>query len=95
MFIKLLYIHLHILSLHIQYGAGPRLLLRIITPLFKDQSIIVSAVTPQSFSDYCTCKDFKYNQQIKELQAAYKNRNRFSIRLNGTYAKLKWSGTSY
>ena len=28
------------------------------------------------------------NQQIKELQAAYKNRKRFTIRLNGTYVKL-------
>ena len=27
-------------------------------------------------------------QQIKELQAAYKNRKRFHISWNGTYAKL-------
>ena len=37
------------------------------------------------------------NQQIKELQAAYKNckPQRFNISLNGTYAKLLWSGMSY
>ena len=28
------------------------------------------------------------DQQIKELQTTYKNRKRFSIRLNGTYAML-------
>ena len=33
-------------------------------------------------------KIFQNNQQIKELQAAYKNRKRFTISLNGTYAKL-------
>ena len=36
----------------------------------------------------------KNYQQIKELQAAYENRKRFAISLNGTYAKLLWSGTS-
>ena len=35
------------------------------------------------------------NQQIKKLQAAYENRKRFDNSLNGTYAKLYWSGTSY
>ena len=35
------------------------------------------------------------DQQIKELQAAYKNRKRFDICWNGTYAKLLWSGTRY
>ena len=38
-------------------------------------------------------KMLQNNQQIKELQAAYKNRKRFTISLNGTYAKLLWSGT--
>ena len=33
-------------------------------------------------------KILQNNQQIKELQAAYKNRKLFTIRLNGTYAKL-------
>ena len=33
-------------------------------------------------------KTLQNNQQIKELKAAYKNRKRFTIRLNGTYAKL-------
>ena len=28
------------------------------------------------------------DQQIQELQAAYKNRKRFQISWNGTYAKL-------
>ena len=33
-------------------------------------------------------KILQNNQQIKELQAAYENRKRFTISLNGTYAKL-------
>ena len=33
-------------------------------------------------------KILQNNQQIKGLHAAYKNRKRFTIRLNGTYAKL-------
>ena len=33
-------------------------------------------------------KILQNNHPIKELQAAYKNRQRFTIRLNGTYAKL-------
>ena len=33
-------------------------------------------------------KILQNNQQIKELQAAYKKRKRFTIRLNGPYAKL-------
>ena len=33
-------------------------------------------------------KILQNNQQIKELQATYKNRKRFTIRLNRTYAKL-------
>ena len=33
-------------------------------------------------------KILQNNQQRKELQAAYKNHKRFTIRLNGTYAKL-------
>ena len=36
----------------------------------------------------CTCKDFTNNRQINELQAAYENRKRVTISLNGTYAKL-------
>ena len=51
---KHLYIPLGIQSLQKQYDAGSRLLRSIITLYFKDQSIIVSAVTPQSFSAYCT-----------------------------------------
>ena len=31
-------------------------------------------------------KILQNNQQIKELQAAYENRKRFTISLNGTYA---------
>ena len=37
------------------------------------------------------CVDVKVlqnNQQIKELHAAYENRKRFTISLNGRYAKL-------
>ena len=33
-------------------------------------------------------KILQNNQQIKELQAAYENHKRFTISLNGTYAKL-------
>ena len=33
-------------------------------------------------------KILQNNQQIKELKAAYENRKRFTISLNGTYAKL-------
>ena len=33
-------------------------------------------------------KILQNNQQIKELQAGYENRKRFTISLNGTYAKL-------
>ena len=33
-------------------------------------------------------KILQNNLQIKELQAAYENRKRFTISLNGTYAKL-------
>ena len=33
-------------------------------------------------------KILQNNQQIMELQAAYENRKRFTISLNGTYAKL-------
>ena len=33
-------------------------------------------------------KILQNNQQIKELQAAYENRKRITISLNGTYAKL-------
>ena len=32
-------------------------------------------------------KILQNGQRIKELQAAYKKRKRFTIRLNGTYAK--------
>ena len=33
-------------------------------------------------------KILQNNLQIKELQAAYENRKRFTISLNGTYANL-------
>ena len=33
-------------------------------------------------------KILQNNQQIKKKQAAYENRKRFTISLNGTYAKL-------
>ena len=33
-------------------------------------------------------KILQNNLQIKDLQAAYENRKRFTISLNGTYAKL-------
>ena len=33
-------------------------------------------------------KILQNNQQIRELQAAYEIRKRFTISLNGTYAKL-------
>ena len=33
-------------------------------------------------------KILQNNQQIKELQAAYENRKRFTVSLNGTYAKM-------
>ena len=33
-------------------------------------------------------KILQNNLQIKELQATYENRKRFTISLNGTYAKL-------
>ena len=39
-------------------------------------------------------KILQNNQQIKELQAAYKNRKRFTIRLNGTYTKLTCNGVA-
>ena len=34
------------------------------------------------------CEPNGSGELIKELQVAYKNRKRFTIRLNGTYAKL-------
>ena len=33
-------------------------------------------------------KILQNDQKIKELQAAYENRERFTISLNGTYAQL-------
>ena len=50
---------------------------------------ILAVVSVRYFLILCVhVKILQNNQQIKELQAAYENRKRFTISLNGTYAKL-------
>ena len=50
---------------------------------------IYAVVSVRYFLILCVhVKILQNNQQIKELQAAYENRKRFTISLNGTYAKL-------
>ena len=50
---------------------------------------IKAVVSVRYFLILCVhVKILQNNQQIKELQAAYENRKRFTISLNGTYAKL-------
>ena len=50
---------------------------------------IKAVVSVRYFLMLCVhVKILQNNQQIKELQAAYENRKRFTISLNGTYAKL-------
>ena len=50
---------------------------------------ILAVVSVRYFLILCVhVKIIQNNQQLKELQAAYENRKRFTINLNGTYAKL-------
>ena len=50
---------------------------------------ILAVVSVRYFLIVCVhVKILQNNQQIKEIQAAYENRKRFTISLNGTYAKL-------
>ena len=50
---------------------------------------IMAVVSVRYFLILCVhVKILQNNQQIKELHAAYENRKRFTISLNGTYVKL-------
>ena len=56
---------------------------------FSCSFVILAVVSARYFLILCVHVEIlQNNQQIKELQAAYENRKRFTISLNGTYAKL-------